>query len=74
MERLFGVHQTGKIDIDDVPQQIAWSAPFMEFPEEMTVEEVLDFHRCFQKCLGRSIFNEFALSSSGLSGHREVKS
>lgn len=37
------------IEIDDVPQRIAWSAPFMEVPEDMEVGEVLEFHSRFRK-------------------------
>lgn len=37
------------IEIDDVPQKIAWAAPFMEVPEEMKVGEVLEFHTTFRK-------------------------
>lgn len=41
---------SGKIiEIDDVPQRIAWAAPFMEVPEEMEVGEVLEFHSRFRK-------------------------
>ena len=62
----------GKIDIDDVPQQIAWSAPFMEFPEDMMVEEVLDFHRSFRNAWEEAGLHAL-LSSSGLSGLRKSR-
>lgn len=62
----------GKIDIDDVPQQIAWSAPFMEFPEDMMVDEVLHFHLAFRTAWEEGGLNSL-LSSSGLSGHRKSR-
>ena len=44
-----------KVGIDEVPQLIAWSAPFMEVPEEMTVSEVIQFHNNFRESWSRPI-------------------
>jgi len=54
------------IEIDKVPQLIAWSAPFMEVPEDMEIGEVLDFHQKFRKSWKGLCLQEFA-SKAGLS-------
>ena len=53
------------IKIDSVPQLIAWSAPFMEVPEDMEVGEVLEFHQKFRKSWDGLSLSEFA-SGAGL--------
>ena len=64
------VWKTGgrEIDIDDVPQKIAWAAPFMDVPEDMTVREVVGFHCQFRKIWEGTELLELAVSS-GLESH-----
>jgi ABC-type multidrug transport system ATPase subunit len=57
-----------EVEIDDIPQRIAWSAPFMEVPEDMTIVEVLDFHSTFRKSWSEGYLTEL-LASSGLENH-----
>jgi ABC-type multidrug transport system ATPase subunit len=56
------------IDIDDIPQKIAWAAPFMDVPEEMTVREVVEFHSQFRKIWEGTELLKLAISS-GLESH-----
>ena len=60
------------IEIDDIPQRIAWSAPFMEVPEDMTIEEVLEFHNTFRKSWSEGCLFEM-LKSSGLETHSNAQ-
>lgn len=56
------------ISADSLPQQIAWSAPFMEIPDDMTVREAVDFHSTFrQPWEGVSLVD--LASESGLHNH-----
>lgn len=61
-----------EIEIDDIPQHIAWSAPFMEVPEDMTIVEVLDFHSTFRKSWSKGYLPEL-LASSGLENHSNAQ-
>ena len=61
-----------EIDIDEIPQKIAWSAPFMEVPEEMTIEEVIEFHNNFRKSWSENFMNEL-LVNSGLKSHSKAQ-
>lgn len=61
-----------QIEIDDIPQHIAWSAPFMEVPEEMKICEVIDFHSNFREGWNPSSFIDL-LNTSGLISHSEAQ-
>ena len=52
-----------EIELDDIPQRIAWAAPFMEVPEDMTISEVLDFHITFRKSWSEGYLKELLISS-----------
>ena len=56
------------IEIDDIPQRIAWSSPFMEVPEDMTINEVLNFHCTFRNSWSEGYVSKL-LASSGLDTH-----
>lgn len=62
----------GEIDVDSVPQQVAWSAPFMEIPDDMTVSEALEFHSTFRSPWDDISFTEMA-KSSGLHEHLDAQ-
>jgi len=57
-----------EINIDEVPQKIAWAAPFMDVPEEMTVREVVEFHCQFRKIWEGTELLQLAIDS-GLESH-----
>jgi ABC-type multidrug transport system ATPase subunit len=57
-----------EIDIDKVPQKIAWAAPFMDVPEDMTVQEVVEFHCQFRKNWEGTDLLQLAITS-GLESH-----
>ena len=61
-----------KIDIDDIPQRIAWSAPFMEVPEEMKISEIIDFHSNFREGWSPNSFINL-LNNSGLKSNSEAQ-
>lgn len=61
-----------EVEIDNIHQRIAWSAPFMEVPEDMTMVEVLDFHSTFRKSWSEGYLNEL-LISSGLENHSDAQ-
>ena len=58
-----------KVGIDEVAQLIAWSAPFMEVPEEMTVSEVIQFHNNFRESWSDGYMVDL-LGDSGLDSHK----
>lgn len=41
--------QNGEIDAEEFIQQIAFSAPYVELPEEFSLVELLEFHSTFKK-------------------------
>jgi len=59
------------VELDEIPQRIAWSAPFMEVPEDMSISEVLDFHCTFRKSWSEGYLREL-LVSSGIESHRDT--
>ncbi|MEC7653541.1 MAG: ATP-binding cassette domain-containing protein [Bacteroidota bacterium] len=61
-----------QIEIDDIPQRIAWSSPFMEVPEEMKISEVIDFHSNFREGWSPNSFIDL-LNNSGLKSHSEAQ-
>ena len=61
-----------QIEIDDIPQRIAWSAPFMEVPEEMKISEIIDFHSNFREGWSPHSFIDL-LNNSGLKSHSEAQ-
>ena len=61
-----------EVDIDEIPQRIAWAAPFMEVPENMTINEVLEFHCTFRKSWSEGYLNEL-LVSSGIESHSNAQ-
>ncbi len=61
-----------EIEIDDIPQRIAWSAPFMEMPQEMKIIEVIDFHSKFREGWSPNYFIEL-LNTSALKSHSEAQ-
>jgi len=61
-----------EVDIDSIPQLIAWSAPFMEIPDNMTVNEAIDFHSTFRESWDDLKFDELA-KESGLGGHLDTQ-
>tara|TARA_Y100000739_G_scaffold223013_1_gene225291 strand:+ start:278 stop:895 length:618 start_codon:yes stop_codon:yes gene_type:complete len=61
-----------EVDIDQIPQRIAWAAPFMEVPEDMTVSEVLEFHCTFRKSWSEGYLNEL-LVSAGIENHSNAQ-
>ena len=58
------------IEIDDIPQRIAWSAPFIEVPEDMTINEVLNFHCTFRNSWSDGYLSKL-LASSSLESHSD---
>jgi len=60
------------INIDDIPQRIAWSAPFMEVNEEMKIREVIEFHNKFRKGWNPNSFIDL-LNTSGLKSYNEAQ-
>ena len=61
-----------EVDIDEIPQRIAWAAPFMEVPDNITINEVLEFHCTFRKSWSEGFLNEL-LVSSGIEGHSNAQ-
>lgn len=59
---------SGEISTDELPQKIAWSAPFMEVPDDMTVREAVEFHSTFRKPWDDVDFLNMA-EESGLHNH-----
>ena len=60
------------IEIDDIPQRIAWSAPFMEVPEDMNINEALNFHCTFRNSWSEGYLSKL-LTSSGLETHSDAQ-
>ena len=51
------------ISADELPQEIAWSSPFMEIPENITVSEALEFHSTFRAPWDDTKLTDLAKSS-----------
>ena len=60
------------IKVDDIPQRIAWSAPFMEVNEEMKIREVIEFHNKFREGWNPNSFIEL-LNTAGLKSYNEAQ-
>ena len=59
------------ISADELPQEIAWSSPFMEIPEDITVSEALEFHSTFRAPWDDTKLTDLA-KSSGLDKHLDA--
>ena len=59
------------ISADELPQEIAWSSPFMEIPENITVSEALEFHSTFRAPWDDTKLTDLA-KSSGLDKHLDA--
>ena len=59
-----------QVAIDEVPRIIAWSAPFMEVPENMTVSEILEFHCTFRASWEEGYLTNL-LDKAGISSHSD---
>ncbi len=72
--RVIYKHEGKEIDIDDVFRYFSFASPYMELPEEFTLNETLEFHSGFKPFLNNLTTNEI-LEATGLtkSANKQIK-